>query len=181
MPSVISHAAFALAADAAFAPRGVPSHFWSFSIICSAIPDVDGIGFFFGIPYNHVFGHRGFFHFPFLGLLLSIFLVSVFFRNLKTFSKQWFFYIVFFFLLSSSHGILDAFTNGGLGVALMSPFDNMRYFFRWRPIMVSPIGIAPFFSQWGLAVIKSELVWVWLPSFLMVVIAYVLRRFWSFQ
>jgi inner membrane protein len=181
MPSIISHAAVAVAADVAFAPRGAPSYFWSFSIICSVIPDVDGIGFFFGIPYNHVFGHRGFFHSPFFGLLLSVFLVSVFFCNLETFSKQWFFYILFFFLLSSSHGILDAFTNGGLGVALLSPFDNTRYFFPWRPIMVSPIGIEPFLSRWGLAVIKSELLWVWLPSFLMVVIAYIFRRFWSFQ
>jgi inner membrane protein len=181
MPSIISHAAVAVAADAAFAPRGIPFHFWSFSIICSIISDLDGIGFLFGIPYNHIFGHRGFFHSPFFGLLLSVFLVSVFFHSLETFSKQWFFYILFFFLLSSSHGILDAFTNGGLGIALLSPFDNARYFFPWRPIKVSPIAIEPFFSRWGLAVIKSELLWVWLPSFLMVVIAYIFRRLWLSQ
>jgi inner membrane protein len=122
MLSIISHAAVAVAADAAFAPRGVPSLFWSFSIICSVIPDLDGIGFFFGIPYNHIFGHRGFLHSPLFGLLLSIFLVSIFFSNLETFSKQWFFYILFFFLLSSSHGIVDAFTNGGLGVAFIDSF-----------------------------------------------------------
>lgn len=175
MPSAISHTAVAVAAGIAFAPRDVPNHFWSLSILCSIIPDADVIGFSFGISYEHFFGHRGFFHSPFFGFLLSIFLVGVFFRNVEIFTRQWFFYLIFFFLLSASHGILDAFTNGGLGIALLSPLNNTRYFFPWRPIMVSPIGINAFFSQWGLAVIKSELLWVWLPSFLIVVISRIIR------
>ena len=91
------------------------------------------------------------------------------------FSKQWFFYLIFFFLLSASHGLLDAFTNGGLGIPLLFPLDQTRYFFPWRPIMVSPIGVIPFFSKWGLAVIKSELGWVWLPSLLMVIASAMIR------
>ena len=93
------------------------------------------------------------------------------------FSARWFFYLVFFFLLAASHGILDAFTNGGLGIALLSPFDPTRYFFAWTPIEVSPIGVKAFFSKWGLAVMKSELQWIWLPSFMMVVLSAVIRRF----
>jgi len=175
VPSVISHVAVAVAAGIAFAPRDVPDHFWSLSIVCSIIPDADVIGFSFGIPYDHLFGHRGFFHSPFFGLLMGIFLVGVFFRGVGIFSRQWFFYFIFFFLLSASHGILDAFTSGGLGIALLSPFDSKRYFFPWTPIMVSPIGIKGFFSKWGLVVIKSELLWVWLPSFLMVVVSRIIR------
>jgi len=175
MPSVISHAAVAVAAGIAFAPRDVPNHFWSLSVACAIIPDADVIGFSFGIPYDHFLGHRGFFHSPFFSLLMSIFLVGIFFRDMEIFSRQWFFYFIFFFLLSASHGILDAFTNGGLGIALLSPFDNTRYFFPWTPIMVSPIGIDAFFSKWGLSVIKSELLWIWLPSFLMVIISRVIR------
>lgn len=175
MPSVISHAVVAVAAGITFAPRDVPHHFWSLSIACSMISDADIIGFSLGIPYQHLFGHRGFFHSPFWGLLMSIFLVFVFFRDIEIFSRQWFFYFIFFFLLSASHGILDAFTNGGLGIALLSPFDHTRYFFPWTPIMVSPIGMKAFFSKWGLAVIKSELLWVWLPSFLIVVFSTVIR------
>ena len=165
----------AVAAGIAFAPRDVPDHFWSLSIVCSIIPDADVIGFSFGIPYDHLFGHRGFFHSPFFGLLMGIFLVGVFFRGVGIFSRQWFFYFIFFFLLSASHGILDAFTSGGLGIALLSPFDSKRYFFPWTPIVVSPIGIKGFFSKWGLVVIKSELLWVWLPSFLMVVVSRIIR------
>jgi inner membrane protein len=175
VPSVISHAVVSVAAGMTFAPRDVPDRYWSLSLICSVIPDADVITFSFGIPYQHLFGHRGFFHSPFFGLLMSIFIVCVFFRHREIFSRQWFFYFIFFFLLSASHGLLDAFTNGGLGIALLSPFDKTRYFFPWRPIVVSPIGVASFFSRWGLAVIKSELLWVWLPSFLMVIVSAVIR------
>ncbi len=164
-----------VAAGITFAPRDVTNRFWSLSLICSVIPDADVIAFSFGIPYQHLFGHRGFFHSPFFGLLLSIFLVCVFLPDIEMFSKEWFFYLIFFFSLSASHGILDAFTNGGLGIALLSPFDQTRYFFPWRPIMVSPIGVVSFFGRWGLAVIKSELLWVWLPSFLMVIASAVIR------
>ena len=175
MPTAISHAAVAVAAGVAFAPRDVSTYFWSLSIVCSTIPDADVIAFSFGIPYGHFFGHRGFFHSPFFALLLSVFLVGLFFREIGTFSRQWFFYFIFFFLLSASHGVLDAFTNGGLGIALLSPFNNTRYFFPWTPIMVSPIGIQGFLSTWGLSVIKSELLWIWLPSFLLVVVSKLIR------
>jgi inner membrane protein len=54
-------------------------------------------------------------------------------------------------------------TDGGLGIALLSPFDNHRYFFPWTPIVVSPIGLRGFFSQWGLEVMISEVTYVWVP------------------
>ena len=181
MPSLISHAAVAVAAGVAFAPRDVPNQFWAFAILCSILPDADVIGFSFGIPYHHAFGHRGFFHSPFFALLLSTFVVAIFFRHTDAFSSRWIFYFVFFFLLAASHGILDAFTNGGLGIALLSPFDNTRYFFPWTPIEVSPIGVKAFFSKWGLAVILSELQWVWLPCFVMVVLSALIRGFASRQ
>lgn len=175
MPSLVSHAAVAVAAGVAFAPRDVPSQFWTAAVLCSILPDADVIGFSLGIPYHHFFGHRGFFHSPFFGLLLSFFIVSIFFRDVDLFSIRWFFYFIFFFLLTASHGVLDAFTNGGLGIALLSPFDNTRHFFPWTPIVVSPIGFKAFFSNWGLTIIKSELQWIWLPSSIMVVLSILIR------
>jgi inner membrane protein len=47
-------------------------------------------------------------------------------------------------------------------VAFFAPFDTTRYFFPVRPVLVSPIGLG-FFSRWGLRVIESELLWIWLP------------------
>ena len=71
---------------------------------------------------------------------------------------------LYFFLSAASHGLLDALTDGGLGVALFSPFDTTRYFFPVRPVAVSPIGIREFFNEQGLVVIASELKWIWLPA-----------------
>ena len=44
------------------------------------------------------------------------------------------------------------------------PFDNARYFRPWRPIQVSPISVAHFFSERGLAVLRSEVIWIWIPT-----------------
>ena len=68
-----------------------------------------------------------------------------------------------FFLSTLSHALLDALTNGGLGVCLYCPFNVDRFFFDFRPIQVSPIG-KRFFSEAGLRVLQSEFVWIWIPS-----------------
>ena len=68
------------------------------------------------------------------------------------------------FLVVASHGVLDAMTNGGLGVAFFSPVDTERYFLPWRPILVSPIGAARFFSTWGLRIMANEILWIWCPA-----------------
>jgi flavin-binding protein dodecin len=78
---------------------------------------------------------------------------------------------LYLFLAMASHGLLDALTNGGLGIALFAPLENSRYFFPVTPIQVSPIGIRRFFRGGGLAVLASELPWVWLPSLLLAGIA----------
>ena len=63
---------------------------------------------------------------------------------------------------TASHGVLDAFTNGGRGVAFFAPFSSDRFFFPVTPIAVSPIGAA-FFSERGVSVLASEMLWVWVP------------------
>lgn len=81
-----------------------------------------------------------------------------------------------FLLGTASHGFLDSMTDGGLGVAFFSPFNTTRYFLPWTPIRVSPIGFTRFFSYRGLAVIQSELLWIWLPSALLLLSAFLIRR-----
>ena len=70
--------------------------------------------------------------------------------------------------------MLDALTNGGLGVALAWPWSDARFFAPWQPIKVSPIGIG-FFSARGLDVMRSELTWVWLPAMVVAVAARAIR------
>jgi hypothetical protein len=60
-------------------------------------------------------------------------------------------------LVLASHAILDTMTDGGLGCALLWPFDLTRYFAPWRPIPVAPIGLA-FFSPYGGIIALTELV-----------------------
>ena len=76
----------------------------------------------------------------------------------------------------SSHGLLDALTQGGYGVALFSPFDAIRYNFPFTPIIISPINIKGFFSEWGLKVVLSELIWVILPLAIVTAVSMLIRR-----
>jgi inner membrane protein len=77
---------------------------------------------------------------------------------------------------TASHGLLDAMTDGGLGVAFLSPLDNRRYFLPWTPIRVSPIGVARFFGARGFAVLQTEVLWIWLPAAVLAMCAWILRR-----
>ena len=81
----------------------------------------------------------------------------------------------YLFFATASHGVLDAMTSGGLGVAFFAPFSNARYFLPWRPIAVSPIGLAAFFSSRGLHILANEIIWIWTPSGLLA-LALILKR-----
>jgi inner membrane protein len=173
MSSIITHPAVPIAISAIFPRQSLRPSVVIAGAICSIIPDLDVIGFGFGVDYGEMLGHRGLTHSIFfavaLGALLALFLAE---RNVQARL------LVFIFLFWStlSHAILDAMTNGGLGVAFFAPFQNERYFFPWRPIHVSPIGIEQFFSEWGLRVLLSELKWVWLPSLIIYAIGHLFRR-----
>lgn len=171
MPTIITHSVVAACSARGFNPGEGILKFWILSIVCSSLPDLDVIGYrWLYVPTYEFFGHRGFFHSPFFAALLSLFLVCIFYRQEKILSRTWWKYILYFFLLTASHGILDAMTNGGNGIALVSPITNERYFLPWRPIEVSPLSIRGFFSQRGLVVLVSEMVWVWVPCLIIVVL-----------
>ena len=163
MPSVFTHAAAALSLGTAFRRPGPPARFWTLGALCAALPDVDVVAFRFGVPYAHVLGHRGLTHSLLFAALLAAAVVAAAFRGAEwrgARGRVW----TFLFLATASHGVLDAMTSGGLGVAFFAPLDDTRYFLPWRPILVSPIGVRRFFQGRGLAVLASELRWVWLPA-----------------
>lgn len=172
MASAFSHAAAALALGTAFWRPALPARFWILGAACAVLPDLDVIAFRFGIPYEHVLGHRGFSHSLLFAALLAAVVVTLFFSRERQRGGLW----LFFFLATASHAFLDALTTGGLGVAFFAPLENSRYFFPWRPIEVSPLSISRFFTARGLAVLRSEIVWVWLPSLVYAVGVLGLRR-----
>ncbi|MEM7180871.1 MAG: metal-dependent hydrolase [Spirochaetota bacterium] len=164
MASAFGHAVASLAIGSSFSKHLTSAKFWFLGVVCSILPDADVIAFRFGIPYGSFWGHRGFSHSILFAFLLAILITLLFYRSVLL-TRQGLLVILFFFLCTISHGILDALTNGGLGVAFFSPWDNTRYFFPWRPIQVSPIGVKKFFTGRGLRVIQSELLWIGIPCF----------------
>jgi len=126
------------------------------------LPDADVLGLSQGIPYGDIFGHRGFTHSLFFAGLAALAVTSLL-RN-KAHGRDLLRILVCIFIATASHGFLDAFTNGGLGVAFFAPFNPARYFFPLRPIIVSPIGVSAFLTGRGVSVLLSEIVWVWPAS-----------------
>jgi len=62
MAPLPSHAIAALGLGAFFYKPGIPKRVWVVGALCSVIPDIDVIGFRFGIRYGDFWGHRGFTH-----------------------------------------------------------------------------------------------------------------------
>lgn len=160
MASIISHAVVASGFGLIYAQRPMPRRFWVLTAVCAILPDADVAGFALGVPYGSMFGHRGISHSLPAAFVLGCVVARFAF-------PRWSWPLaLYFFAVTASHGILDALTNGGLGVAFFAPLNDSRYFFPWRPVRVSPIGIRPFLSRRGAAVLRSEVLWLWLPSVL---------------
>ena len=162
MASAFSHAIVAVTMGRSFQNKELSWRELSLGALCSAVPDLDVIGFLFGIQYGDLWGHRGMTHSVLFAALLAGTLVAVWYRGRLAVAMAGLF--LYFFLCTASHGLLDAMTDGGLGVAFFSPFDTTRYFFPVRPVLVSPIGVSEFFNAYGVRVLISEAVWIWLPS-----------------
>jgi inner membrane protein len=173
MCTVITHPAVPIALSVLLPQETASSSLLITAALCSVIPDLDVVGFEFGIKYGDTLGHRGFTHSIFFAALLAGVITVAFFHKHP---GSLLIVFMFLFLSTLSHPVLDALTNGGLGVGLFAPFSNERYFFPYRPIEVSPIGVGAFFSQRGLTVILSELKWVWLPAAMFFGLGHLFKR-----
>ena len=175
MASAFSHAIAALSIGACFYRPGVPKRFWVAGVFCSVVPDLDVLGFGLGIQYGDPLGHRGLTHsLAFAAALAGIVTFTFFRKRIPGLgSKALFAYL---FLATASHGLLDAMTDGGLGVAFFAPFSNTRYFLPWTPIRVSPIGVSRFFTDRAVEVLKSEVVWIWIPAAMLALVGWGMRQ-----
>jgi inner membrane protein len=173
MCSILTHSAVPIALSACF-PEGTVSPQLVFAgIACSAIPDLDVIGFSLGIGYDNMLGHRGLTHSVAFAVALAACVGFTVFRDDES---GFVLPLIFLFLSTLSHPLLDMLTNGGRGIALWAPFSHERFFFPWRPIQVSPIGLG-FFSERGIRVLLSEFRWVWLPATAVFISGSMIRRF----
>ncbi|RJQ72313.1 MAG: metal-dependent hydrolase [Desulfobacteraceae bacterium] len=159
MPTIFTHPAVPLALGLGLTRKIISGRLLVAGMALSALPDLDVIAFRFDIPYAAALGHRGFSHsLAFAGaaalcLACAAPLLGTSFRRA----------FPFLFLSMASHGLLDAFTNGGSGIALLWPFSAERYFAPIQVIEVAPISVSRFFSARGAQVLLSELRWIWAP------------------
>ena len=171
MPTFLSHAVAALALGAAFRRPGWRARVWWAGAVCAVAPDVDVLGVVLGVPFGSVFGHRGLTHsLTFAAVLAAV--VAPLLAPRGSRARAW----LFLFVATASHGVLDAMTDGGIGVAFFAPFDATRYYLPWRPIAVSPLSVGRFLGARGIAVLRTEAIWVWLPSALFAAIAWLFTR-----
>ena len=122
---------------------------WS---LLSLSPDIDVLGFAWGIRYGDPWGHRGATHsFAFagaVGLCAGLLARRARWPALGTALAT--------ALVLASHPLLDILTDGGRGCALFWPLSDARHFAPVRPIPVAPIGFG-FLSVRGLRVALFEL------------------------
>ena len=160
MPSIMTHAAVAVGAGALTRLPRRPLAFWVVSVGVSVLPDLDVLAYALGVPHGSMWSHRGITHSLIAafvtGTLVAIMSRGRFFSSARTLA-------IYLSLLMASHGVLDAFTEGGAGVAFFAPFSTARYLFPVRPVPAAPLGLA-YFSALGLRAFEAELLWIWLPT-----------------
>ncbi len=158
MASLITHPFVPFSIGVALGRSTIPLRLLFLGMMFSMLPDADVVAFRFGIPYEHMLGHRGISHSLLCAAVLAALAALIpSFREMRG-RVFW-----FLFFAMASHGVLDAMTTGGRGVGFFIPFTGERYFFPLHPVRVSPLSVKGFFTERGIAILYSEFTWVWLP------------------
>jgi inner membrane protein len=171
MPTIMSHAVVGLALGTLTKFPHRRRTFWLVSALLPVLPDLDVFGGALGISFYSTWGHRGMSHSFAAAGIIGVIAALLLHRRLGARLAP---LAVYFAAITASHGVLDALTDGGPGVAFFAPFDPTRYFFPWRPIPVSPLA-SRFLSEWGWRVFTAELAMIWLPASLLILLAPLVR------
>ena len=104
MPTIITHSVFAISLAHVFKHNELPVRFWLLAVVCSMLPDIDVVGFSFGVKYGDFWGHRGFTHSLVFASLASLIVVLLAFHQEKY--RPWRpRLLLFYFLVTASHGL----------------------------------------------------------------------------
>jgi inner membrane protein len=169
MATIYTHAVVGLGLAKVFTGRPMRGLFWVLAGFLPIIPDFDS---FSTAAYGSFWGHRGFTHSLIFALAIGLCAAGLTYRLFRT--KFWLL-ALFFFVITATHPLLDACTNGGFGIPFFWPVSEHR-FGPWGPIQVADIGFE-WPNPWTSRSIRTELWWVWLPTGIMVGATIAYRRY----
>ncbi len=172
MPSLLGHAVAGLAITSAFHREKLPRRTWALAAVCAMAPDLDWFVGFLHVHRGHAFNHRGAAHSLFAALLIA---TVVFFLGFRRDQRRWGVGLCLA-VAAVSHGLLDACTSGGVGVALFMPFSDTRWACVWQPGWVAPLPMGHEHVHTFLASLWSEAFWIGLPALLMASWGRLIRR-----
>ncbi|MGH9760093.1 MAG: metal-dependent hydrolase, partial [Blastocatellia bacterium] len=101
MASALTHPAVPLALKFIYPEGTIPPRFLIAGIICSVVPDLDVIGFQFGIRYGDMLGHRGLTHSIVFAGVLSALVFFILRRSDPQRSSSWVLYLYLFLSTAS--------------------------------------------------------------------------------
>src|SRR5947209_18336177 len=110
MATVYTHALLGLALARVVTARPRPAAFWLLAALLPVVPDFDVFSL---AAYGSPWGHRGFTHSLLFALLAGLAAAGLTFRYFRV---NFWDLLGFFFVVTASHGLLDACTNGGYGI-----------------------------------------------------------------
>jgi inner membrane protein len=162
MPTFVGHSLVGLSVCAPLqrTPLGKVMSFpgWlALLVIVSLLPDLDVLMLRW-LPYSHPLSHRGLGH-SLLFALAAAFCITMFCNLTGILHGTLFTFILVWLLVAlvmGMHGLLDALTDGGLGIGLFIPLTLRRYFFPITPIPVALLEPATMFSPYMLHVYAVE-------------------------
>jgi inner membrane protein len=167
MTTLYTHAVAGLGVAQMCAVRSVPWSYWALAAILPLVPDLDVLS---TASYGTPLGHRGVTHSLLFALAAGLVAASIVSRPVRT---RWWMLAGLFFAVVASHGLLDALTRGGEGIPFLWPLEG-RYG-NWGPLPVSDVAFGLPDPRKSPAV-RSELLWVWLPTMLLIVLTTAYRR-----
>ena len=164
MPSLLGHAVAGLAITHTFSRARLPRRTWVLAPLLAVAPDLDWFVSFLDFHKNHILNHRGVAHCLFGAVLLATFTLLIAFRRNQRGGQLW----LCLTLAALSHGLMDACTAGGVGVALFMPFSDSRWACIWQPIHVAPLPLGREDCYLFLASLRTEAFWIGLPALALV-------------
>jgi inner membrane protein len=172
MATIYTHAVAGLGIARLYTGKPMPWAFWGLAALLPVVPDLDAFSTaFYGGPW----GHRGFTHSLAFALVLGMVTAGLTFR---CFRQKWWPLAAVFFVIVASHGLLDACTWGGYEIPFFWPLPGRQG--NWGPIPVSDIAFE-FPDPRHSRAVRAELLWVWLPTAVLVGLAVAYRRMRRFR